>query len=90
LLDVGSLAIFERKPRTGRLEWHSSGAAMGGAFGLLAATDGFSIGAGFAAGGETCTVLAPGLSVWLPFRDWPSFSSEWGPQRSATAMHSEV
>lgn len=68
---AGSLFMYALKLWTDRLEGHGSGAAQGAAVGLLVATfvdvatDGFIIGAGFAAGGETGTVLALGLSVEL-------------------------
>jgi ZIP family zinc transporter len=71
---LGSLFMYGLKLVTLRLE---HGAAASGAVGvstglLLAtfidvATDGFIIGAGFAAGGETGTILALGLSVELLF-----------------------
>lgn len=71
---AGSLFMYALKLWTERLEGHGgSGAAQGAAVGLLVATfvdvatDGFIIGAGFAAGGETGTVLALGLSVELLF-----------------------
>jgi len=69
---AGSLFMYALKLWTERLEGHG-GAAQGAAVGLLVATfvdvatDGFIIGAGFAAGGETGTVLALGLSVELLF-----------------------
>ncbi|MDE2395146.1 MAG: zinc permease [Burkholderiales bacterium] len=67
---AGSLFMYALKMGTEHLE---RSAAQGAALGLLAATfvdvatDGFIIGAGFAAGGETGTVLALGLSVELLF-----------------------
>lgn len=70
---AGSLFMYLLKLWTERLEGHGKDAAQGGALGLLVATfvdvatDGFIIGAGFAAGGETGTVLALGLSVELLF-----------------------
>lgn len=70
---AGSLFMYALKLWTEKLEGHGSGAAQGAAVGLLVATfvdvatDGFIIGAGFAAGGETGTVLALGLSVELLF-----------------------
>lgn len=71
---AGSLFMYMLKLWTERLEGHGSGgAATGAAVGLLVATfvdvamDGFIIGAGFAAGGETGTILALGLSVELLF-----------------------
>lgn len=70
---AGSLFMYALKLWTERLEGHGNGAARGAAVGLLVATfvdvatDGFIIGAGFAAGGETGTVLALGLSVELLF-----------------------
>ena len=69
---AGSLFMYALKLWTERLEGHA-GAAQGAAIGLLVATfvdvatDGFIIGAGFAAGGETGKVLALGLSVELLF-----------------------
>ena len=68
---AGALFMFGLKLATERLE-HRAGAAGGNA-GLVAAVfvdvaiDGFIIGAGFAAGGETGPVLAIGLSVELLF-----------------------
>jgi ZIP family zinc transporter len=76
---LGSLFMYGIKLWTMRMEHQAelSGAAagMGSAMGsglLLAtfidvATDGFIIGAGFAAGGQTGTILALGLSVELLF-----------------------
>jgi ZIP family zinc transporter len=69
---VGALAMFGLKLLTARLEGHGR---SGGGFapGLVLATfvdvavDGFIIGAGFAAGGETGPILAVGLSVELLF-----------------------
>lgn len=72
---VGSLFMFGLKVWTKRME-HASreGSTLCGVpSGLLlatfldVATDGFIIGAGFAAGGETGTILALGLSVELLF-----------------------
>lgn len=72
---LGSLFMYGLKLWTLRLE-HQAAAAGGGNGldkGLLLATfidvamDGFIIGAGFAAGGETGTILALGLSVELLF-----------------------
>lgn len=69
---AGSLFMYALKLWTEKLEGHGGG-AQGAAVGLLVATfvdvatDGFIIGAGFAAGGETGTVLALGLSVELLF-----------------------
>lgn len=72
---LGSLFMYGLKLWTMRIEHQSSlaGAAAGLSAGLLVATfvdvatDGFIIGAGFAAGGETGTILALGLSVELLF-----------------------
>jgi ZIP family zinc transporter len=72
---LGSLFMYGLKLWTMRLEHRAalSGAAEGISTGLLlatfidVATDGFIIGAGFAAGGETGTILALGLSVELLF-----------------------
>jgi ZIP family zinc transporter len=71
---VGSLFMYGLKLWTEHLETRPvSGAGAGLNSGLLLATfidvavDGFIIGAGFAAGGETGTVLALGLSVELLF-----------------------
>lgn len=72
---LGSLFMYGLKLWTLRLEQVSAaapGTATGDAGLLLAtfidvATDGFIIGAGFAAGGETGTILALGLSVELLF-----------------------
>jgi ZIP family zinc transporter len=72
---LGSLFMYGLKLWTMRLEHQASvkGAAAGLGIGLLlatfidVATDGFIIGAGFAAGGETGTILALGLSVELLF-----------------------
>lgn len=69
---VGSLFMFGLKLLTQRLE-HQTGKSTGVDLGLLLATfidvavDGFIIGAGFAAGGETGPILAMGLSVELLF-----------------------
>ncbi len=73
---LGSLFMYGLKLWTMRLEHQASAnsaAAAGLSVGLLTATfvdvatDGFIIGAGFAAGGETGTILALGLSVELLF-----------------------
>ncbi|HXU94382.1 MAG TPA: transporter [Gallionella sp.] len=72
---LGSLFMYGLKLWTMRLEHRASAtnAATGLNTGLLlatfidVATDGFIIGAGFAAGGETGTILALGLSVELLF-----------------------
>lgn len=72
---LGSLFMYGLKLWTMRLEHQASLAktAAGLNTGLLlatfidVATDGFIIGAGFAAGGETGTILALGLSVELLF-----------------------
>jgi ZIP family zinc transporter len=72
---LGSLFMYALKLWTMRMEHAASlsGAAKGLSTGLLlatfidVATDGFIIGAGFAAGGETGTILALGLSVELLF-----------------------
>jgi len=72
---LGSLFMYALKLWTLRLEHQAStaGEANGLSTGLLLATfidvamDGFIIGAGFAAGGETGTILALGLSVELLF-----------------------
>jgi zinc transporter, ZIP family len=72
---LGSLFMYALKLWTMRMEHAASlsGAAKGLSMGLLlatfidVATDGFIIGAGFAAGGETGTILALGLSVELLF-----------------------
>jgi ZIP family zinc transporter len=72
---VGSLFMYAIKLWTLRLENQTTEAdkATGLGAGLLlatfidVATDGFIIGAGFAAGGETGTILALGLSVELLF-----------------------
>jgi len=70
---VGSLFMYALKLVTLRLERRSHAQGGGVDRGLIAATfidlavDGFIIGAGFAAGGETGTVLALGLSVELLF-----------------------
>lgn len=72
---LGSLFMYGLKLWTLRLEHQTeqAGAATGLGVGLLLATfidvavDGFIIGAGFAAGGETGTILALGLSVELLF-----------------------
>lgn len=72
---LGSLCMYGLKLWTLRLEHaagsHGASAALGRGL-LLAtfidvATDGFIIGAGFAAAGETGTILALGLSVELLF-----------------------
>lgn len=70
---AGSLFMYVLKLWTERLEGHGGEAAQGAAVGLLVATfvdvatDGFIIGAGFAAAGETGQVLALGLSAELLF-----------------------
>lgn len=72
---LGSLFMYGLKLWTMRLEHQLSATttAAGLSTGLLlatfidVATDGFIIGAGFAAGGETGTILALGLSVELLF-----------------------
>lgn len=72
---LGSLFMYGLKLWTLHLEHKASSlnAAAGLGMGLLlatfidVATDGFIIGAGFAAGGETGTILALGLSVELLF-----------------------
>lgn len=72
---LGSLFMYGIKLWTMRLEHAAlrSGASSGAGSGLLlatfidVATDGFIIGAGFAAGGQTGTILALGLSVELLF-----------------------
>jgi zinc transporter, ZIP family len=72
---LGSLFMYGLKLWTLRLEHHAeqAGNPVGLDTGLLLATfidvavDGFIIGAGFAAGGETGTILALGLSVELLF-----------------------
>ena len=72
---LGSLFMYGIKLWTLKMELQAqlAGAAAGLGSGLLlatfidVATDGFIIGAGFAAGGETGTILALGLSVELLF-----------------------
>jgi ZIP family zinc transporter len=72
---LGSLFMYTLKLWTMRMEHQHalSGKAGAGSQGLFAATfidiamDGFIIGAGFAAGGETGPILAIGLSVELLF-----------------------
>ena len=72
---LGSLFMYGLKLWTMRMEHAATlaGTASGLSTGLLlatfidVATDGFIIGAGFAAGGETGTILALGLSVELLF-----------------------
>jgi ZIP family zinc transporter len=70
---VGALAMFGLKLLTERLEGHGERGGGGFSPGLVLATfvdvavDGFIIGAGFAAGGETGPILAIGLSVELLF-----------------------
>jgi ZIP family zinc transporter len=72
---LGSLFMYALKLWTLRMEHAATaaGTAAGLSTGLLlatfidVATDGFIIGAGFAAGGETGTILALGLSVELLF-----------------------
>jgi len=69
---LGSLVMFGLKLLSHRLEAHD-GSRSGVSVGLVLATfidvaiDGFIIGAGFAAGGESGPVLAIGLSVELLF-----------------------
>lgn len=72
---LGSLFMYALKLWTMKLEHRAktAGAVTGLSTGLMlatfidVATDGFIIGAGFAAGGETGTILALGLSVELLF-----------------------
>jgi ZIP family zinc transporter len=72
---LGSLFMYGIKLWTMRMEHQAglNGAVAGMGSGLLlatfidVATDGFIIGAGFAAGGQTGTILALGLSVELLF-----------------------
>ena len=72
---LGSLFMYGIKLWTLKMEHQArlAGAAAGLGSGLLlatfidVATDGFIIGAGFAAGGQTGTILALGLSVELLF-----------------------
>jgi ZIP family zinc transporter len=72
---LGSLFMYGLKLWTMRLEHQAeaAGAVNGLSMGLMlatfidVATDGFIIGAGFAAGGETGMILALGLSVELLF-----------------------
>jgi ZIP family zinc transporter len=72
---LGSLFMYALKLWTIKLEHRATaaGAVTGLSTGLMlatfidVATDGFIIGAGFAAGGETGTILALGLSVELLF-----------------------
>lgn len=72
---LGSLFMYGLKLWTMQLEHQASvaGTAAGLNTGLMlatfidVATDGFIIGAGFAAGGETGTILALGLSIELLF-----------------------
>ena len=70
---LGSLFMYGLKLWTLRLEHQATGGAAGLDRGLLLATfidvamDGFIIGAGFAASGETGLILALGLSVELLF-----------------------
>jgi zinc transporter, ZIP family len=72
---LGSLFMYALKLWTMRLEHQAAATQTANALsmGLLlatfidVATDGFIIGAGFAAGGETGTILALGLSVELLF-----------------------
>ncbi|MDD2926479.1 zinc permease [Rhodoferax sp.] len=72
---LGSLFMYALKLWTMRMEHAANltGSSEGLSKGLLiatfidVATDGFIIGAGFAAGGETGTILALGLSVELLF-----------------------
>lgn len=70
---LGSLCMYGLKLITEKMEHAGAGLLFGVDRGLLLATfidvavDGFIIGAGFAAGGETGPVLAIGLSVELLF-----------------------
>lgn len=70
---LGSLFMYGLKLWTMRLEHGAAGNTAGPGTGLLlaifidVATDGFIIGAGFAADGSTGTILALGLSVELLF-----------------------
>jgi ZIP family zinc transporter len=70
---LGSLFMYAMKLWTTRMEASQSASEGGLDWGLLIATfidiamDGFIIGAGFAAGGETGMILALGLSVELLF-----------------------
>lgn len=70
---LGSLFMYGLKLWTMRLEHGAAGNTAGPSTGLLlaifidVATDGFIIGAGFAADGSTGTILALGLSVELLF-----------------------
>ncbi|WMP18730.1 ZIP family metal transporter [Thiothrix lacustris] len=70
---LGSLFMYGMKLWTTHLEESQPASAGGLAWGMLIATfiditvDGFIIGAGFAAGGETGMILALGLSVELLF-----------------------
>lgn len=70
---LGSLFMYGLKLWTLRIEHQAAAAGSASSTGLLLATfidvavDGFIIGAGFAAGGETGTILALGLSVELLF-----------------------
>lgn len=70
---LGSLFMYGLKLWTLRIEHQAAATGSASSTGLLLATfidvavDGFIIGAGFAAGGETGTILALGLSVELLF-----------------------
>jgi ZIP family zinc transporter len=70
---LGSLFMYGLKLWTLRIEHQAAATGAASSTGLLLATfidvavDGFIIGAGFAAGGETGTILALGLSVELLF-----------------------
>lgn len=70
---LGSLFMYAMKLWTTRMEANQTASVGGLDWGLLIATfidiamDGFIIGAGFAAGGETGMILALGLSVELLF-----------------------
>jgi zinc transporter, ZIP family len=70
---LGSLFMYALKVWTTRMEAHEGAAGSSIETGLVLATfvdvavDGFMIGAGFSASGETGTILALGLSVELLF-----------------------
>jgi ZIP family zinc transporter len=86
---LGSLFMYGIKLWTMQREHRASlsGAAAGLGSGLLlatfidVATDGFIIGAGFAAGGQTGTILALGLSVELLFLGLALASSDTSGRR---------
>jgi ZIP family zinc transporter len=86
---LGSLFMYGIKLWTMKMEHRAklSGAAAGMGSGLLlatfidVATDGFIIGAGFAAGGQTGTILALGLSVELLFLGLALASSDTSGRR---------